>query len=180
MGRLEEEVKHGNSQILGILNKPKAPSPWVGIATLVMSSIVIIGSVLGFTFSLITGSMQREVDMRFDLANQEMHDNRDEIRDRFDRLTSRMDVDDRREQADAYNNGYSLAKNEGTREKLDHIDEQRHINDRSGESDMDDIRILLERVYTGLQAWGAYTKEHTGKTGETGHPKDHPVIRRED
>lgn len=45
--------------------QPSPPTPWIQICGLVATLMIMLGGTLTFGFSLVTSSMQREMDMRF-------------------------------------------------------------------------------------------------------------------
>jgi hypothetical protein len=76
VGRLEvgvsslgNNVRDGFADIQASLKErtqPPPPTPWIPVAGLIISTIVVLGTILAFTFGLITDNMQRENDLRFD------------------------------------------------------------------------------------------------------------------
>lgn len=78
--RLEVGVNHLGSRLESGFNslqstlsertQPHPPVPWVQISGLVISMILVLGSVLTFGFGQITASQQRENDLRFTHAQE--------------------------------------------------------------------------------------------------------------
>jgi hypothetical protein len=75
MSSLGDRVQSGFSSLQATLQErtqPIPPTPWIPVAGLIISTIVVLGTILGFTFGLITDGMQRENDLRFNYVRAEL------------------------------------------------------------------------------------------------------------
>jgi hypothetical protein len=185
---LGEKVNSGFQTLNSTLTtmNTKTPTPWVGVASLCISVLVVFGAIISFTFGIITQNMQRETDLRFSYIEARETEMMTQIKSQ---LTSREAMLDElaqvvgeiqsRELQDSFDKGFATAKFEDLDHEFKHLDDGLH---RRHDRTDDRLLRLFERMSsaeTGMRATGDYVSEHTSKPGGQGHPKSERVIRSE-
>ena len=176
---LRDQISSLSSQILA---QSQQKAPWPAIGGLILTIVIIFGSVFAWLFSnqgdqtyQAISTMHREIDNRFDGLSQRESDLRillegEKVRVQgvFNDIYDRFAVDDAREQKDLYDKGYAEAQFNDLQKELHHLDEKLHNRHDRDEDWKQEIQQRLSSAETAMRAIGEYIDEHTSKQGHWG------------
>jgi len=135
--------------------KPKPQGQWVGVSGLVISITIILGLIVSFTMT----TLKSGTDQLFAFMAKEIADHQSML----DSNMARMDLMDDKELIYATQRGAALARADGLAAKVDHLDDQRHIDEKDVLKRVSELEAKSERIYTAVQAEGDYMREHTNR-----------------
>jgi len=124
---LEDKIDTGFSSLKSDLHRStKPPVNLIGVATLAVILLGSFGTVISYISSQTATSMKRETDLSSDATHIAI----DAIKADVSTIVFKMAEDDRREQQDQYDKGYSRAMFDSLEKNFVHLDAELHIRDR--------------------------------------------------
>jgi hypothetical protein len=178
-GTLRDGLDHV-ANALNAIGTPPEKQSWVPVAALALTVMIVLGGVISFVFGVITSSMQREGDLRFEAA---------EAKDDSIIRESDLRFDNARQAADDARDDLSYAVDELKRlrseaaiatfengkltqrvEDLALAENRTHEATLVDDARVNEISVEAAASATALKAAGDFLKEHANKQGSAGHP----------